>query len=149
MLDDETLRQIATRLEQATPGPWTIGFNKSLRSAWAIQKAETARVVVHLDPEKNIDLDTLTHQVEGDLEFIQNAPADIETLLLEVQALRKEVEAGQGAKQDLTDLQATFQQLASNYERLFLALRWYAEPANADQGKIARRVLGIPEPVEG
>lgn len=149
MADDDTLRQIATRLGQATPGPWTIGFNKSLRSAWAVQKAETARVVLHLDPDKNIDLDTLTHQVEADLEFIQNAPSDIETLLLAVGTLKSEVEAGQGAKQDLMDLQTTFQQLASNYERLFLALRWYADPANGDQGKIARRVLGIPEPSEG
>lgn len=146
MIDDDTLRQIAARLQQATPGPWTIGFDKSLRSAWAVQKAETTRIVVHLDPDKNIDLDVVTNQVEPDLEFIQNAPADVELLLEEVRELREQVEADRQTKQDMSDLQATFQQMASNYERVYMALRWYADPANADGGKIARRVLGIPEP---
>src|SRR5262245_3372333 len=92
MLTDEELQAIEKRAADATPGPWTVGFNGAMRAGWAILKANTSRAILNLDPTKNIDLDLLTHQVDSDLDFIQNAKEDIERLLKEVKELRLRVQ---------------------------------------------------------
>jgi len=161
MLSEDDIQQIEARVQAATPGPWTIGFNGAMRSGWAIIKAGSSRTVLHLDPAKNIDLDEATHQVDADLDFVQFARSDIETLLAEVkkqQAPSTDTPETTG----LQDAQLALMEIAQRCERLQQALEFYAElnhyrpprpppgePAplwiGNDLGRRAREALGLPE----
>lgn len=92
MLTPDELKQIEQRESEASPGPWTVGFNTSMKAAWAIQRAGTTTPIVHCDSEKNTDLHELTHQVESDLEFLANSREDIKVLLAEIKTVRARLE---------------------------------------------------------
>ncbi len=132
MLEDFEIQQILDRAEQATPGPWTIGFDKSMRSGWAVLKAGTATTVVHLDPTKNIDLDIESHRVDANLDFIQNAREDVPKL---VETIRELKAAGGAAELHGIDaeLQLTVAKLANEVETLRKALYFYAHPETYKQ----------------
>lgn len=160
MTDDEQ-RAIEGRLRQASPGPWTLGYDKSLRAAWAIQVGGSTKVIVNLDPQKNISLDEATHQVENDLDFLQNVRTDLESLLVWAGELREKASDSQAGQEDMQELQAQFMSLAQRYEQLHLTLQFYAHPqrhdppaepdtswVGNDRGQRARRALGWPEPGE-
>lgn len=129
MMTEEELKEIEDRLQAASPGPWTVGFNGSMRSGWAIQRAGTASVVINLEPEKNISLDMESHQVDGNLDFIQHSREDVERLVGEVRELKK---AGGSASEtgfgDSTELQLTVARLADQVEKMRAALYFYAHP---------------------
>jgi hypothetical protein len=164
-LTDEELQEIEQRLETATPAPWTIGFNGAMRSAWAIMRAGSSQTVLHLEPQKNIDLDESTHRVDADLDLVQFAPSDIRRLLDEVRALRGEsserVPESSEAESDLREAQVALMEIAQRAERLQSALEFYAdlnnfrppkpEPGETilwvgnDLGRRAREALGHPE----
>lgn len=126
MLEDFEIQQILERAELATPGPWTVGFDKSMRSGWAVLKAGTATTVINLDPEKNIDLDIESHRVDANLDFIQNAREDVPKL---VETIR-ELKAGGNVEPIPFDAetQIAVARLASEVERLKQALYFYAHP---------------------
>jgi len=131
MLEDYEVQQILDRAEQATPGPWTIGFDKSMRSAWAVLKAGTATTVVHLDPDKNVDLDIESHRVDANLDFIQNAREDVPKL---VETIRELKASGHGEPVPFdAELQIAVARLASEVERLKQILYFYAHPETYKQ----------------
>ena len=161
MLTDEQLAEIRDRAERATPGPWTLVYEKSLRLSSAMVKAGTNRTLFNLDPDKNRDLDEATHMVEDDLDFIQNARADVTALLEVIQELQARVQDVDTAEENLRDLQSSLATVASQNERMRAMLEFYAWPGTYrqpdpaaeprawignDLGRRARYVLGIPEP---
>ena len=162
-LTQEQLAEIEARANAATAAPWTIGFNGAMRSAWAILKAGTARTILNLEPEKNIELDELTHQVDSDLDFIQFARGDVDALLADIRARDAEVAPPDtSASSDLQETQVALIEIAQKCERLQTALEFYADiahyrppnPAEGeapplwignDLGRRAREALGVPE----
>ena len=98
VITDAELKEIEDRLAAASLGPWTVGFNGSMRSGWAIQRAGTSSVVINLDPEKNTSLDMESHQVDGNLDFIQNSREDMARLVEMVKALKQKCERQEGLK---------------------------------------------------
>lgn len=127
MMTDAEIIEIEERVKAASPGPWNIGFNGSMRSGWAIQTAGTASVVINLEPEKNVALDMESHQVDGNLDFIQHSREDIPRL---IEAVR-ELKAGGQPDSDFdaaTELQLMVAKLAEQVERLKATLYFYAHP---------------------
>lgn len=164
MLSDEQIQEIETRLQAATPGPWTVGFNGAMRSGWAVMRANTSRTIFHLDPLKNVDLDEATHQVDADLDLVQYSRTDLEVLLAEVKSLRSSSTKTESdaISPDLQEAQLALMEIAQRCERLQNALEFYADlnnfrppkppPGEApplwvgnDLGRKAREALGLPE----
>lgn len=164
MLSENELQQIEARLQAASPGPWTIGFNGSMRSGWAVLRAGTSATVFHLEPLKNVELDEATHQVDSDLDLVQFARTDLEMLLGEVKRLRAASSSTEGAPQaaDMQEAQLALMEIAQRCERLQHALEFYADLGNYrppkpppgetpplwignDLGRRAREALGLPE----
>ncbi len=147
MMNDRYLREIEERVKAASPGPWTVVFNGSMRSGWAIQTAGTASVVINLEPEKNVALDMESHQVDGNLDFIQNSREDIAQLIEMVRASKAEklvLAEDEGAFLAATELQLTVAKLAEQVEKLKAALYFYAHP-DTYKNKPADAEGNVPE----
>ena len=129
MLDDTEITEIKERADAASPGPWNIGFNGSMRSGWAIQRAGTSSPILHLDPDRNIALDIENHSLDGTLDFIQNAREDIPRLIQTIEEL-KAAQGPQtaGALAADVELQLTVAKQATQIERLRAVLYFYALP---------------------
>lgn len=163
MLTDEQIAEIAERVTHATPGPWSIGFNGAMRSAWAVQRAGSSSPILHLDSQKNVDLDHASHTVDGDLDFIQHARTDVEELLAEVKKLREAVATLEGAASENERLEMALGTVSAQYERVRDALEFYASPSTyrqpapppaepvpwigSDLGRRARAALDKHEPL--
>ncbi len=129
MLENSEINEIEERAKAASPGPWNIGFNGSMRSGWAIQRAGTASPILHLDADKNIALDIENHSLDGTLDFIQNSREDVPLLIQTIRELKAaEVPPEAQSLAAEQELQLTVAKLASQVERLKAVLYFYAHP---------------------